>query len=313
METKNFKLNLGGRELIIEIRDLAEQANGSAMVRYGDTLVLSTCVASKEDREGLDFFPLTVEYEERYYAAGKIRGPRYIKRESRPSDEAVITGRLIDRAIRPRFPKGLKRDVQVINTCLSWDATNEPGILGLMASSVALSISDIPWSGPIGVVRVGKVDGNFILNPTYEERDKSEFDLVLAGIEEKDEILVNMIEADAQETSEENFLEAINFGKKYLKEVIDFQKEIIKEVGKEKITIISEAPDLEFEKQIKEFLGNKLENALYKKEKQGRTEEINELKEELIIFIEEKYPAMGKIKSALNFFEKENSGKLFSF
>ena len=312
-----FKLNLGGRELTIEASDLAEQANGNVLARYGDTLVLSTCVMSKENREGLNFFPLTVDYEERYYAAGKIRGPRYIKRESRPSDEAIILARLIDRTIRPLFPKKLKREVQAINTCLSWDGANDPDILGLIATSTSLSSSDIPWSGPVGILRVGRVNGNFILNPTYEEREKSDLDLVIAGEEDKNDVLINMIEAGCQEIDEKTILEAAEFGKKHLKEIIEFQKEIVKKIGKEKITLVPDIPDLELEKEIKEFLGNRLEQAIYftpldkklsngaRKQKQGRTEEIDTLKKDLSVFVEEKYPGMGKGKYAFDFLEKE--------
>ena len=149
-----FKLNLAGRKLTVEIKNLAEQANGEIFIRYGDTLVLVTCVAAKKEAEDRGFFPLTVDYEERYYAAGKIKGSRFIKREARPSDEAIINARLIDRAIRPHFPKELGREVQVVATVLSWDGQNDPDILGLMGASLALSISDIPWDGPVAGVRI---------------------------------------------------------------------------------------------------------------------------------------------------------------
>jgi len=307
MEQKKFKLGLGGRELSVEIRDLAEQANGSAMVRLGDTLLLSTCVMSKEDREGLDFFPLTVEYEEKFYAAGKIRGAKFIRRESKPSDEAILTGRLIDRAIRPCFPEGLKRDVQVVNTCLSWDATNDPDILGLTAASVSLSISNIPWSGPVAAVRVGKIGNDFILNSTYEEKAKSEFDLVVTAVEDKNELLINMLEAGCQEVSEKTVIDAINFAKKYLKQLIDFQKDIAKAVGKEKVAMPIELPDLDFEKAIREFLGSQLENAIFQKEKDKRDIQMNEVKKALLEFVEEKFPAMGKSKQTKDFFEKETN------
>src|SRR4030042_6315239 len=169
MEKQIFQTEFGDQKIKVEIRDLAEQANADVLVRCGDTLVLVTAVMSKEEKGKLGFFPLTVDYEERYYAAGKIKGPRYIKREGRPSDEAVCNARLIEQAIRPLFPKGLNREVQVVVTVLSWDGKNDPDILSLIASSVALSISDIPWSGPIGAVRVGQVNDTFLLNPTYEE------------------------------------------------------------------------------------------------------------------------------------------------
>ena len=260
---------------------------------------------SKYERREIDFFPLTVEYEERYYAAGKIRGPRYIKRESRPSDEAICNARLIDRAIRPLFPKNLNREVQVVTTVLSWDEENDPDVVGLLAASLSLSISDTPWSGPIGVVRIGKIDKEFLLNPTYELREKSQIDLVLAGVEEGGEILINMAEGNFEEVKEDLILEAFDFAKNYLKEIINFQKEIIKKIGKEKIEIKPPLIDSKLEKEIRDFLENKLEEALYQKEKIYRFEQLNKLREELSNFIETNHPGEGKIKYALDFFEKE--------
>ncbi len=303
MENKKFKLELGNQELSIQIRSLAERANGEVLVRHGDTLVLATCVMSSQDLEETSFFPLSVYYEERYYAAGKIRGPRYIKREGRPSDEAVITSRLIDRAIRPRFPKELHREVQVIITCLSWDGENDPDILGLIAASIALSISDIPWSGPISAIRIGKVNNEFILNPTYEEREESNLDFVLAGIEENNDILINMIECKADEVEEETILKVLEFGQEYLKKLVNFQKEIKKEVGKEK-AVIEKFQDSKLEKEIEKWLGNKLENALYQK---GAllNEDLDILKREFSDFVKEKYQEPKKAGFASEFFEKE--------
>jgi len=305
MTNEKFKLELGGRELNVEIRNLAEQANGDVLVRYQDTLVLATSVMSKYEKEELGFFPLTVDYEERFYAAGKIRGPRYIKRETRPSDEAIITSRLIDRAIRPRFPEDLKKEVQVVVTCLSYDLENDPDILGLLAASLALSISDIPWSGPITPVRIGRVEGKWILNPTSENREKSTMDLVLVGFEKDKDILINMMEGHFEEIGEDLILEALEFAKPQLKKLIDFQKEIIKKVGKEKVEIEVPPPELELEKEIREFLKEKLEKALFQPQKRERMEEVNKLKEDLTFFIEGKYPGMGKTKYAQDFFEKE--------
>lgn len=300
-----FELKLGEKKLKVEINDLAEQANGSALVSLGDTLVLTTCVMSQEDKESLGFFPLTVEYQERYYAAGKIKGSRYIKREGRPSDEAICNARLIDRAIRPRFPKELVREVQVITTVFSWDAENDPDILGLISSSTALFISDIPWLGPIAAVRVCQKDGKFILNPTYEQREGSGTDLVFAGKEKDGEILINMLEGILEESSEQTVCQAFDFAEKYLKEIIDFQKEIRKKVGVEKIILESPQKDEVLEKEIKEFLSEKLEKALYQNKRNQRVEEMDKLKEELSFFIEEKYPGEGKVKYAKNFLEEE--------
>jgi polyribonucleotide nucleotidyltransferase len=301
---EKFKLEIGGRNLQVEVKNLAEMAAASALVQYGDTLVLGTVVMA-EEREGIGFFPLTVDYEERYYAAGKILGSRYIRRESRPSDEAILTSRLIDRAIRPRFPKDLRREVQIVATCLSWDRENDPDIIGLIAASLVLSISNIPWSGPIAIARIGRIDNEFILNPSYEEREKSDLDLVIAGVEKNGEILINMMEAEAEEVPEEVILKAVDWAKPYLKKLIDFQSQIIEKTGKEKIKIEGVPADPELEKEIEDFLGDRLEKALYRKDKTGRMDQVNDLKEELVYYIEGKYPGMGKTGYTRDFFEKE--------
>ena len=305
MKEGQFKKKVSGRELVAEIRNLAEQANGSCLLRYGDTLVLATSVMSKENRENQDFFPLMVEYEERYYAAGKIKGSRFIKREGRPSDEAILNARLIDRPIRPRFPKELAREVQIVVTVLSWDSQNDPDILGVMATSIALSISDIPWAGPLAAVRVCKKDGQLILNPTYEQREKSEIDIVFTGIQSDNGILINMIEGEFQEVEESLVIEAEAFAEAHLKELINFQKEIVKQVGKEKIIIQSSPEDPETEREIKNFLGKSLENAIYRKDKSERMEAVDETRKELAEFIEEKYTGMGKTRLANAVFEEE--------
>ncbi len=300
-----FKLKIGEKNLEVEIRKLAEQANGEALVRYGDTLLLTTCVMAKEDREDLGFFPLTVEYQERYYAAGKIKGSRYIKREGRPSDEAICNARLIDRAIRPRFPENLKREIQVITTVLSWDSQNDPDVLGLLAASISLSISDIPWNGPIGAVRVCQKDGKLILNPSYEEREGCGMDIVFTAVLKNGEILINMIEGDFGEIEEKVILEAFDFSEKYLKNLIDFQKEIREKIGLEKIILETPQRDTDLEKEVKEFLGEKLEKALYQSGKAQRVEEMDKLKEEVSHYIEESHPGEGKVKYAQNFFDQE--------
>jgi len=302
---KIFKLNLGGKEIRVDIRNLAEQADADVLVRLGDTLVLTTCVMSKEEAEGFDFFPLTVDYEEKYYAAGKIRGPRYIKRETRPSDEAICNARLVDRAIRPRFPEDLKREVQVITTVLSWDGENDPDILGVISASLALQISDIPWRGPIGAVRVAKNGSQFILNPNYEEREKSQIDLVLTGGEKNGQLIIDMLEGGFDEVDEESLFEVWEFAKNHLLALINFQKKIGEEIGREKIQIPIPQQEPQLENEIKEFLGTRLEEALYQKDKMTRFDQVSELQKELLDFIGEKYPAQGKTKYALDFFEKE--------
>ena len=297
-----FKLDIGGKELIVERQRIAEQASGSCFVRYGDTMILATAVMSKQERAGIDFLPLTVEYEERFYAAGKILGSRFIRRESRPPDEAILTARLIDRTIRPRFPENLHKEIQVVITCLSWDGENDPDILGLLAASLVLSISDIPWSGPIAALRIGKSDNQFLLNPTYEQRKKSQMDLLLSNT---DSLKINMIEMDGEETEENLILDASHFAKPYLKKLIDFQKEITEQIGKEKIVIEETPQDPELEREIKEFLGDKLERSLYQKGRSERMTTMDDLRDELTYFVEGKYPGMGKTKYAKTFFEKE--------
>ena len=305
MKGEVLKLEFGGRNMEVNVRNLAEQANGEVFLRYGDTLVLATCVMSKCEKEGQGFFPLTVDYEERYYAAGKIRGPRYIKRESRPSDEAICNSRLIDRTIRPLFPKNLNREVQVVVTVLSWDGENDSDVVGLLAASMSLSISDIPWSGPIGAVRIGQIDDEFVLNPTYEQREKSQVDLIFGAIEKNNKILINMIEGNFEEIDEKLISDAWDFAKAHLKKIFDFQKEILKKVGKNKVSLEPQLIDNELEKEIGNFLKEKLEKALYQKEKAYRIEQLDNLKKELSVFVEEKYPEEGKMKYALSFFEKE--------
>ncbi len=277
-----FNLKLDGKTIEVEVNTLAEQANGSVLARSGDTLVLATAVMSKEDRENLGFFPLTVEYQEKYYAAGKIKGPRYIKRESRPSDEAICNARLIDRSIRPRFPKGLARDVQVIATILSWDGENDPDTLALLASSIALSISDIPWEGPLGAVRVCRKDGKLILSPSYEEKEGSDLDIVFSGLLNGKELLINMIEGGFNEVEEKSILESLDLVDKYLKSLIEFQKDIQEKVGKEKF-VLEKKTDSDFEKEVKDFLKDKLGKALFDKD----SEALDKVKKDLISFIDE--------------------------
>ncbi len=302
---KKFKIELGTHELSLEVSDLAQQANGNVLVRYGDTVVMATAVMAMQKREGFDFFPLTVDYEERFYAAGKIRGARYIRRESRPSDKAICNSRLIDRAVRPLFPKDLEREVQIVTTVLSWDGENDADILGLIAASSAISISDIPWSGPVGIVRVARLDNAWILNPTYEEREKAALEIIFAGCLEKGQLLVNMIESNAEEVEERLILEAFEFAKKYLKELVEFQEKIKSEVGKNKLLIGVPEKDHKLEKEVKDFLKMNLEKALYQKDKSKRTEAIEEVKDELRLLISENHPEDGKIQYALNLFEEE--------
>jgi polyribonucleotide nucleotidyltransferase len=295
-----YKIKIGEREMVFDPSDLAEQADGSCFLKYGGTMVLSTVCLSDYEKETVEFFPLTVEYEERYYAAGKIKGPRYIKREGRPSDEAICNARMVDRAIRPLFPKELEREVQVINTVLSWDSENEPDILALLATSLSLSISKIPWQGPIGAVRIGKIGERFILNPTYKEREESEIDLVFSAVEREGEIYLNMIEGSFSEVNEEIILKAFDFAKNELKKLIDFQNKIKKEIGKEKIPLKIEEKDPDFEIELRKFLGERLKEAIFQKEK---NEMLDQLKDEFFNFVQENFPE--KMKYAKKFLDKE--------
>lgn len=300
-----FELEIGGKKLTVKLNDWAEQASGSCLVSYGDTVVLVTAVMSANKIEGRDFFPLTVEYEEKFYAAGKIYGSRFIKRESRPSDEAILTSRMIDRAIRPLFPEDFKREVQVIVTCLSWDGENDPDIPAIIAASFALSISDIPWKGPLGAIRVGKVGHQLVLNPTYKERREGVMDLTLSAIKKDSEVLVNMIELGGKEVVEDEVMNAYEQAKDVLLSIIEFQEKHVKKYAKEKAAVPS-AVEIDMNKDMKEFLGDRLDDAINNapaKEKGLSAVEL--LKEELTKFIIEKYPDEDKGKQVLPYFKAE--------
>lgn len=301
------------KPIIIKTTNWTEQASGSCLVSQGETEILVTATLSPFTREGIDYFPLTVEYEERFYATGKIYGSRFMKRESRPTDEAVLNARMVDRAIRPLFPKDFKKEVQVIITCLSWDGENDPDILGMIGSSFALAVSNIPWLGPIGAIRVSKINGEWILNPTYEQKKESEMDLTLSALEKNGEFLVNMIEMGSKEISEDDVLKATKLAEPEIKKIIDVQKNAVKKIGKQKDEFLP-AVELDIANEIKEWMGDpsnpsgpsKLEKAITNApagEKNLGAVEI--LKQELIKYLEEKYPNEGKAKQVLPYFEKE--------
>ncbi len=235
MNPQTFSLDWGGKTLTVETGRLANQTNGSCTVRYGDTVVLAAVTMAAKARENLDFFPLSVEYEEKLYAAGKIKSSRFIKREGRPTDEAVMTGRMIDRSIRPMFDDRVRHDVQVVLEVLCVDQENDSDIVSLIAASCALAISDVPWGGPIAAVRVGRVGGEWVLNPTFEARLKGDMDVVVAGFAEKS----LMIEANCLEIPEAEVAAAIEFGQKHSRKLIEFLLEIQKSVGKTKKDIAS--------------------------------------------------------------------------
>lgn len=285
MEVKTFRKEIAGREMIIEAGRLAGQANGSATVQYGDTVLLATATMSDRQREGVNFFPLMVDYEERLYAAGKIKGSRFIKREGRPTDEAVLSGRMTDRILRPLFNGRIRNDIQVIITILSVDQANDPDLCAIIGASVALAISDIPWNGPVGAARASKADGKIIINPTYEQREKSLFEIMIAGRGGK----INMIEAGGKEAPESEVLEAIEFAQSYIQEIEKFQIEIVARIGKTKREVPLVKADDETEKKIREFLSDKLYDLNFKtaKEEQGAKEKI--IREELKEFVAENF------------------------
>lgn len=301
LDTKKYSRSVGGKEFKIELNNWAEQASGSVLVRLGDTVVLATAVMNPRPREGGDFFPLTVEYEEKFYAAGKILGSRFIKRETRPSEEAVLAGRFIDRSIRPRFDSRMRNETQVVITVLSIDDQNDPDILGLLAASLALSLSDIPWNGPIAGVRVGLKNRQKILNPLGEERSGAELDLIASGTESR----INMLEAGAKEISEDSFAESVEWGFGFIKELIDFQKEIIEENGRPKTTVYLPEPLKELETLLKEKFLKKIERALFgQKTKKEKNNSVAELKEEWLAEVSRAFPDFSQ-KSAADFlFEK---------
>jgi len=284
MTINKFEIEVAGKKLILETGHFAGQASGACTAQYGDTVVLATAVMSKNIREGLGYFPLLVDYEERLYAAGKIKGSRFIKREGRPSDDAILCSRMVDRVIRPLFDEKLRHDVQVVLTVLSVDQENDPDVISLIAASCALTISNIPWQGPIAGVRVGQINGEWVLNPTYEARGKSTLDLVVAGIDNK----ILMLEAGASEVSEDTFLEAVNFGQKHLKNILKLIKEIQEKIGAKKeiiefgeMTEDEKKKQVKLEKKVKDYCQDKIKSIFKSKTKHEQQEAITRLKDEL--------------------------------
>ncbi|OIR63278.1 polyribonucleotide nucleotidyltransferase [Bacillus sp. FMQ74] len=276
-----FTIDWAGRTLIVETGQLAKQANGAVMIRYGDTAVLSTATASKEPKP-LDFFPLTVNYEERLYAVGKIPGG-FIKREGRPSEKAVLASRLIDRPIRPLFADGFRNEVQVISIVMSVDQNCSSEMAAMFGSSLALSVSDIPFEGPIAGVTVGRIDDQFIINPTVDQLEKSDINLVVAGTKDA----INMVEAGADEVPEEIMLEAIMFGHEEIKRLIAFQEEIVAAVGKEKSEIKLFEIDEELSAKVKALAEEDLLKAIQVHEKHAREDAINEVKSAVVAKFED--------------------------
>src|SRR6476646_387053 len=264
MNVHKVSTMIGERELSIEIGKLAKQAHGSAVVRYGETVVLVTACAAKEPREGLDFFPLTVDYRENFYAAGKIPGG-FFKREGKPSEREVLNSRMIDRPIRPLFPEGYKNETQVIALVLSADTDIDPSMHAIVGASTALYTSAIPFEHPVAAVRVGLIEGRYYLNPTYAELKNSRLNLAVAGMEDG----IVMVEAGANEVSEEVMVEALNFGHQAIKQIIALQKELYAKIRPRKYEVVTPAVDQAMAKKIEDAVRKELEDALdtYKHEK----------------------------------------------
>lgn len=276
MKKKVFEMDFHGRKLVVEHGELAKQADGAVLVRYNDTVILTATVVSKNVNLLSDFFPLTVNYQEKLYSVGKIPGG-FIKREGRPSEAATLAARMIDRPMRPLFPEGFKNEVQIISTVLSVDQDCSPELTAMLASSLAVSISKIPFNGPIAGVKVGRVNGKFIINPTPEELEVSELELTVAGTKDA----INMVESSAKQVSEEVMLEALMFGHKAIKELIKFEEKIIKEIGVEKMEYETLTPEKELVERITSLVSKKMDKALRIKDKLKKYETIENIKEEI--------------------------------
>ncbi len=268
-----FTMELGHRTLTLEFGELAKQANGSVLVRYGDTVVLVTATMAKQPRPDIDFFPLIVDYEEKMYSVGKIPGG-WGRREGRPGEEAILAARMIDRPLRPLFPEGFRNDVQVVAAVLSVDQNNSPSIAAMIGASAALTVSDIPFEGPIGGVKVGRVDGKFVINPTSAEEAKSDLDLVVAGTADA----IMMVEAGANEVDEEIMLQAIMFGHEEVKKICALQEEIRAKIGKPKVEVELFQPEETLVQWITDFASDKLKEALYNQNKLEREQDVSDVR-----------------------------------
>ncbi len=299
MDKRTFSTNFAGRELKVELGLLAQQANGSVLVSFGESVILATAVMSQKAKDKCDYLPLSVEYEEKLYAAGKIKGSRFIKREGKATDDAVLSGRLIDRTLRPRFDQRIRNDIQVVVTVLSFDKENDPDVLGIMGASLALSLSDIPWDGPVAGVRVGKIGDEYVINPTYAQRAQGELDIIVAGTEQK----INMLEAGAKECSEEVILKALEAGQKAYQELIAFQKQIIGELKPVKANVPVKEIDPALKEKVKDFLADKIEGTVYVSGKP----KFHELGDQLVEFIKssETEEIEEKAMAALSLMEDE--------
>lgn len=307
---KNVTMQLGGRTLTLETGRLAKQANAAVMVRYGDTAVLCTVTASSEPKD-LDFFPLTVNYEEKLYAVGKIPGG-FIKREGRPSEKAILASRLTDRPIRPLFPEGFRNDVQIVNLVMSVDQDCQPEIAAMIGTSAALSISDVPFNGPIGGVAVGRINGEFVINPDIAQQEQSDIYVVVAGT--KDAIM--MVEAEANEVPEEVMLEAIMFGHEEIQKIVTTIEEFVNIAGKEKMEVVLHAVNSEVNVAVREFAQTRLVEAVKIAEKHERQDAIDAINNETVAHFEEKYiespELLDDVKEVLHDIVKEEVRRLIT-
>lgn len=296
-----YQTEIAGRPLVVEVGQVAKQANGAALVRYGDTVVLVTATASKEPRLGIDFFPLTVDYEEKQYAVGKIPGG-FIKREGRATELATLSARLIDRPIRPLFPKGFRNDIHVVATILSVEKDNAPDVTATIGASVALGVSNIPFAGPVAAVIVGLIDGQLIINPTVEQSHKSDLHLSVAGT--KDAIM--MVEGEANQIPEQTMMDAIFFAHEEIKRIIAFQEPIIAELGKEKFEVITTVIDPELEEAVREYSVAMLEEAVRNPEKKAREAHMDETSAAIVEHFSEVYPDnLNDVKTMIDKLMKE--------
>jgi polyribonucleotide nucleotidyltransferase len=292
MESKIFNLEIDGKPLTVTVNDFAERANGSVFVRFGETTVLATCVMGENDVDGIDYFPLSVNYEEKFYAGGRIFGSRFTRREGKPSDESVLISRLIDRTLRPLFDKDIKKEVSITVTLLSFDGKLDPAIIGIFAASLCLLISDIPWNGPVAGVRIGQNEQNLIAFPDYEKRE--EIDLVVSGLKDKDNsIIFNMFEAKLSEKKEETISKAVSFAKEYIEKLLNFQLEIQKQVGKEKKILKVKERKEEIEKDIIDTFDDRFEKEI----------DSHDLANEIKTYLKEKYEDSQSVNYGMNFVE----------
>jgi len=315
MQKKEYSIEVGGRTLTAIFTNIADQTNGSVLMRYGDTLMLATAVMSKNKREGLDYFPLTVEYEERYYAAGKIGGARFVKREGKPSEEAVLSGRIVDRTIRPLFNNSIRNEIQVVLTILSLDENNDPDVPAVIGASLALAVSDIPWAGPVGAVRLGLTkegNGNFVINPTYSERADCKLDLLVCAKENK----INMIETEAKEVNEEKIAEGFNLALSEINKIEDWQKKIITEIGQEKKQLEVSTLSEEAKKLFAEKINARIDEIIFETKEENDNnvapkKSADSLKEEWLALREEKMPEEN-LGAWLGYFEEAINERLHS-